>query len=539
MAKKKLGVGAQYFPQFSRENLIYVDKTELLYQMMQQGVHNFIVRPRRFGKSLLLDTIAAMHSGQREQFKGTWAYDNFDFEAEKRPVLRIDFTLIDYGTQPLAKGLARYLQIVASELGLEVGDGEAKELFLKILQLLGKNKGVVVLIDEYEMAVTDFVGKDDNRLEENIFALKKFYGTMKGAAQYIHRSYITGVSKIGKIGILSDLNMLNDLSLDERFSTLFGYTEQELRHYYAEYITAAAEHHSMSEEEVLAHVKQHYNGYSWDGIEQNRVYNPFSIVNFFQNFDLRNYWFSTGTPTMLTRGLRRQKITLEELEHLRTSSSLLENANLSEFYGIGLLFQAGYLTIKSIERREMEKEYILGFPNREVRESFAAYLLAEYVNKNWEETEHTIAFKLRQHLDGEQLREAFQIFAVVIASTGYDITKSTEGYFHTIMHVLLYSTGLNTFSELQSAEGRLDIICSSHKATYIFEFKLDGTAVEALGQIKKKGYATPFLAQAKAVFLIGVNFASAHKKITEIMVEKWDSERFVGIEDDFLPYLMD
>jgi hypothetical protein len=534
--KKRLSVGAQAFPQFQKENMIYVDKTERIYETMKLGVHNFIVRPRRFGKSLFLDTVAAIYEGKREQFKGTWAYDNIDWEAEKHPTLRIDFTQVEFHACSLEEGLKEYLLLVARNHNLPTYSSTSKGLFRDLITALGKDKGVVILIDEYEMPITDFVGEDgDSPLEDNIFTLKKFYGTMKGAGRFIHRTYITGVSKIGKIGVFSDLNMLNDLTLDPRFTTLFGYTETELRHYYAEYITEAAKSHQMTEEELLGHIKAHYNGYSWDGIAENRVYNPFSIVNFFQSFDLRNYWFETGTPTMLVRGARRQQITVEELENLETNSNLLQSANLKEFYSLALLFQTGYLTIKTVEKVGMEKLYTVGFPNQEVRESFATHLLAEYIGKDWENTEYTLAFKLKNHLDRQELKPAFQIFAAVIASTGYDITKHTEGYFHTIMHVLMYSTGLTTFSELQSAEGRLDTICTSYRAIYVFEFKLDGTAETALTQIKNKNYAVPFLNQPRPVYLIGVNFVSADKKINEILVEKWENDQFVRLKGDFTP----
>jgi hypothetical protein len=535
MAKKKLSIGAQAFAQLQREHMIYVDKTKHIHTLMGLGIHNFMVRPRRFGKSLLLDTIAAMHEGSREQFKDTWAYDHLDWEAEKRPVLRIDFTQIEFTASSLEQGLINYLTPMARAAGIDTTPLSAKELFNQLIAHLGSSQPVVILIDEYEMAVTDFVGKDEDKLQENIDTLKKFYGTMKGAGRYIHRSYITGVSKIGKIGILSDLNMLNDLTLDERFATLFGYTEAELRHFYAEYITEAARRHQCSEVEILGHIRNHYNGYSWDGIEENRVYNPFSIVNFFQSFRFVNYWFATGTPTLLTRGARRQKITLQELENLETTENLLQSANLQEFYSVALLFQAGYLTIKKIRPVGISMIYTLGFPNQEVRESFASYLLAEYVGKGWEETEYTLSFRLRTHLENEDLKPAFQIFAAVVASTGYDITKHTEGYFHTIMHVLLYSTGLVTFSELETAEGRLDTICIAHKSIYIFEFKLDGTAEAALRQIRDRQYAAPFAADSKTVYLIGVNFLSAEKRINQVLVERRENGQFVRMEGDFTP----
>ena len=535
MARKKLGIGAQAFQQFALENMIYVDKTEKIYELMQLGIHNFIVRPRRFGKSLLLDTIAAIYEGSKEQFKETWIYDKIDWAAEQRPTLRIDFTAIESDERSLERGLQDYLQPIIEDLGINLEDSSARNMFKRIVEQLGKTRPIVILIDEYEMPITDLVGLDEVKLQENIRTLKKFYGTMKGLSRFIHRSYITGVTKIGKIGILSDLNMLNDLTLDERFTTLLGYTETELRLFYAEYITEAARRYGVTEAEILEHIKHHYNGYSWDGIADNRVYNPFSLVNFFQSFQFRNYWFSTGTPTVLTRGARQQQITMEELENLETTGDLLESANLKEFYSLALLFQAGYLTIKKMEQKGVSTIYTLGFPNHEVRESFASYLLAEYVGKGWEETEYTIAFKLKNHLENEELAAAFQVFAPVIASTGYDITKHTEGYFHTIMHVLMYATGLTTFSELQSAEGRMDTICTTQNAIYIFEFKIDATAESALKQIHKRDYAQPFLVQNKNIYLIGVNFVTADKKINNILVEKWNGKQFVRLKGAFVP----
>jgi Predicted AAA-ATPase/PD-(D/E)XK nuclease superfamily len=535
MAKKRLGIGAQTISDFSEENIIYVDKTQTIYELMQLGKHNFIVRPRRFGKSLFLDTVAAIYENQRELFKETWAYDNIDWDAVARPTLRIDFTSIEYSSVSLEHGLKDYLQPIAEELGLQLGETSARNMFKRIIETLGKTKPISILVDEYELAITDFVGNDEAKLQENMHTLKKFYGTMKGSSRYIHRSFITGVSKIGRIGVLSDLNMLNDVTLDPRFAMLFGYTETELRQYYGDYIAEAALKFNMSETAILARIKDYYNGYSWDGIEENRVYNPFSIVNFCQSLDFRNYWFSTGTPSVLTRGARRQKITMEELENLETDVNLLESANLKEFYSVALIFQAGYLTIKKIQIKDIHTIYTLGFPNREVRESFASYLLAEYVDKGWEETERTIAYKLQTHLQNQELAKAFKIFPPVIASTGYDITKHTEGYFHTIMHVLMYSTGLTTFSELQSAEGRLDTICTAYQSIYIFEFKIDGTAQSALQQIKNQHYADPFLLGEKTVYIIGVNFVTQDKKINEIEVEKYENGAFVPLSGLFKP----
>ncbi len=342
-------------------------------------------------------------------------------------------------------------------------------------------------------------------------------------------------SKIGHLGALAELSMVNDLSLDERFSTLFGFTEAELRHYFAAYIAEAAKKLRRTEEEILNHIKFYYNGYSWDRISENQVYNPFAIVNFFQSSSFQSYWFDTGTPTTLVKGVKHQGLTMIDLENLKTGADLLKSANLKEFYSLALLFQAGYLTIKQVEQLEWEKEYTLGFPNREVRSSFAKHLLAEYVGKAVDYTDHTLSFKLRMHLENQELKPAFQVFAPVIASTGYDVVKRSEGYFHTIMHVLMYSTGLATFSEVQSLEGRLDTICIAFKAIYIFEFKLDGTAEGALAQIKAQGYAKPFLAQPKALYLIGVNFVSAEKRIDQVLVEKWDGENFVGLDGDFTP----
>ncbi len=532
MARQKLGIGVQAFQFFHNEGMTYVDKTEKIHELMQLGIHNFIIRPRRFGKSLLLDTISSIYEGSKEQFVGTWIYDKIDWEAQKRPTLRIDFTGIEYNVFSLEQGLQNYLRPIAKKLDIDLTQLSAKDLFKQIIEKMAEDKPIAILIDEYEMPVTDFVGKNEEKLQENIDTLKRFYSTMKFASRSIHRSYITGVTKIGRIAVLSDLNMLNDLSLDVRFSTLFGYTEAELHKYYGEYIELAAQKHGVSIEAISKRIKQHYDGYSWDGIEENKVYNPFSIVNFFQSLKFRNYWFNTGTPTILVRGARKQQITMQDLEHFFASGNLLENANLREFYSHSLLFQAGYLTIKEVMS---DDDFVLGFPNQEVRSSFASYLLAEYMDKDWANMEYTIAHKLKRHLEDEELQAAFQIFAPVISSTSYDITKHTEGFFHTIMHVLMYSTGLVTFSELENAQGRLDTVCIAEKAVYIFEFKLNETAEAAIRQIKTKNYATRFSVENKALYIIGVNFVSAEKKINEILVEKRENEVFTRLAGDFVP----
>lgn len=378
MARKKLGIGVQNFDFFKNEDIIYVDKTEKIWELMQLGMHNFIVRPRRFGKSLFLDTIAAIYAGRREQFADTWVYNNIDWETVQRPTLRIDFTAIDYKACSLEDGLKSYFSRLATTLGINQEGQSSKNIFIDLISKLSEHKPIAILIDEYEMAVTDFVGEDEEKLQANIVTLRDLYSTMKGMGAHIHRSYFTGVSKIGKIGVLSGLNMLNDLTLDERFTTLFGYTESELRHYYAEYITEAARRYDCTEEEILAQIKAHYNGYSWDAIEDNKVYNPYSIVNFFQSFKFRNFWFETGTPTVLARGAQKQYLDLEALDNIEVNSDVLSSANLREFYSTALLFQAGYLTIKKVERLGWEDIYTLGFPNREVHAAFAKYLLSEY-----------------------------------------------------------------------------------------------------------------------------------------------------------------
>lgn len=536
MAKKRLAIGIQAIEHFKAGNLLYVDKTEKIHELMEEWGYPFIVRPRRFGKSLLLSTLGAIYQGKKELFEGTWIYDKIDWEAVKRPVLRIDFTAIEYHAFSLEQGLQNYLRPIARGLSIDIEDLGAGDLFKQIIETLGKEQPIIILIDEYEMPVTDFVGKSEKEglLQENIFTLKKFYGTMKGMSAYIHRSYITGVSKIGQIGILSDLNMLNDLTLDARFTTLFGYTETELRKYYAEYITEGAAHHQRSEEDFLAHIKRLYNGYSWDGIEENKVYNPFSIACFFQSYRFENYWFATGTPTVLVRGARKNRISIDELEHFETTGDFLKSANLRDFYSESLLFQAGYLTIKEVKKWRWDESYILGFPNDEVRNSFAKYLLAEYVGKPVDNTDRTLSLRLRICLEKEQLKEAFAIFSSVIASVAYDITKHTEGFFHTVIHVLMYSTGLTVFSEIESAQGRLDLLCEADSSFYIFEFKLDETAETAISQIKKKNYHLPYLLEEKKIYIIGVNFLSAEKKINDIAVEKWNGQAFERAEQDFL-----
>ena len=510
MARKKVGIGVQNIQDFAIDNLIYVDKTEKIYELMQLGKHNFIVRPRRFGKSLLLDTIAAIYEGSKEQFQGTWAYNNIDWAAETRPTLRIDFTLIESDACSLEQGLQAYLQPIAEDLELNLTGNSAKDMFKRIIEHLGKTKPIAILIDEYEMAITDLVGKDEARLEENIFTLKKFYGTMKGSGRYIHRTYITGVTKIGQIGILSDLNMLNDLTLDERFTTLLGYTETELRHYYAEYITAAAKKYNMPETEILGHIKHRYNGYSWDGAT--RVYNPFGTLNFLDNRTFVNFWFATGNPKFLIEQMREKAF--YNIENQAVNGIIFEKFDIENIELTSLLFQTGYLTVKELGERD--NYYVLDYPNHEVRESMYQFLIDDLA-KNIHRGDSGLtmidlkkAFLVR---DTEQVREILNGILSDLPNEAF--LKQTEGLFHGLVHIIFNYLGIFIKSEVHSSRGRADAIVETPTDVFIFEFKINKTAAEAMAQIEKKKYADKYRASKKTLNGIAFNYNSIERCIDE------------------------
>ena len=514
---KKLPIGIQDFAKLRRGDYVYVDKTEHIHRLINSSSYVFLSRPRRFGKSLLVSTLRELFLGRREWFAGLWIENQLD--EKPYPVIYVDLNAIDYRNHSLEEELSKTILSTAEQYNISLTTTTAKNRFTELIQTLSSDgQKCVVLIDEYDKPITDLL-EEPEQAAEHVKTLKNFYGVLKSQDQHLHFVFITGVSKYGKVSIFSDLNNLYDITLDPAYATLTGYTLEEVQQNFGEHLAALPGTMNRSPEALLDKIKFWYNGYSWDAITS--VYNPFSLMCFFQAGSFRNYWFSTGTPTFLTQQLKKDQTSAYDLTHLSAPETLLASGDLHHVNIIALLFQTGYLTVKGIEELPSgEPRYQLGFPNQEVAISFQQYLLAEYLEEPVNKVSRSYVLPLIDSLLAPNWEQFFALVQSVFASIPYSLFSRQEKYFHSVMHVMLGTTGMLVYSEVQTAQGRIDTVVDTPERTLIFEFKMDQSAAVALQQIRTQGYAERFGRADKSTLLIGVSFSTDERRVGEWTVEK-------------------
>ncbi|MFN4152109.1 MAG: AAA family ATPase, partial [Candidatus Sericytochromatia bacterium] len=356
-------------------NMLYVDKTKDIYNLLSSGeTYYFLSRPRRFGKSLLISTLEEIFLGNKELFKDLYIYEKIEWK--KYPIIRIDFTGLVYveGIEGFKSSLLNELKNIGLRYKINLKeDKDYKLAFRELLEELSKINKVVILIDEYDKPIVEYI--DDSEIRDNMRSIiKDFYIVLKESDKYIQFAFLTGVSKFSKISVFSGLNNLTDLTMDKNYSTMLGYTQDELEYYFEDRIKLLAEELEISFEEAKQELKKWYNGYSWDG--KNFVYNPFSILNVLKDKMLNNYWFKSGTPTLLIKLIKEKEIDIEALENFEASDALLDSFEIDDIEVESLLFQTGYLTIKEIKNpKSPYRKYILNYPNTEVKESLLNNIL--------------------------------------------------------------------------------------------------------------------------------------------------------------------
>lgn len=512
---QELPIGVQEFSKLRSKEYLYVDKTEQIAKLLSGSGYYFLSRPRRFGKSLLVSTLKEIFSGNKSLFEGLWIEDKIEWR--NYPVLHFSFTEIDYKILGLEKAIEENLFYQASLYDIELKtttiNTQLQELVRKLHQKF--NERVVILIDEYDKPIIDFLGKDEIHIaEENREIMKNFYSPIKSLDPHLRFFFLTGVSKFSKVSIFSDLNNLNDISLGNNFADLLGYTESEVLHYFSNYIKITAKTNGISEEELLQEIRLWYNGYNFKGSE--KVYNPFSVLNFFDKQEFNNYWFETGTPTFLV------KLVIQggyyDMQNIEASLSSLGKFELRDLSPIAMLFQTGYLTLKENLVFDI---YRLGYPNKEVANSLEQLLLAEYAKKQTTETT-SLLYQLKVNFDNNKLDKVFIHLNSLFASIPYQIFETKkESYYHSIIYLTFKLLGYYTQSEVSTSEGRIDAVVQAQNFIYILEFKVSDTAQNALQQIKDKKYADKYKMEkenGKQIFLIGV--ACNEKTITDYLVEE-------------------
>ena len=510
---RKYPIGIQSFENIRKEGYLYVDKTALIYQLVQTGKYYFLSRPRRFGKSLLLSTLQAYYEGKKELFEGL-AMASLEKDWKTYPVLLLDlnaqrYDSVDSLTSILNDTLCEWERLYGTQESETTLSLRFKGVIQRAAEKTGRN--VVVLIDEYDKPMLQAIhNKELQSSYRNI--LKAFYGVLKSKDAYLQFALLTGVTKFSKVSVFSDLNNLMDISMDNRYAAICGITEQELVTDLGEYIRDLSETLQVSYENLLRELQERYDGYHF--VEDSEgLYNPFSLLNTFARKKLGNYWFETGTPTYLVELLKENHYPLEHLTYEQATADTLTGIDTVDSSPIPVLYQSGYLTIKDYDP-EFET-YTLGFPNKEVEEGFTRFLLPYYAHiRSGSSAFHIVNFvkEVRSgNIDGFMKR--LQSF---FSDTPYELVRDLELHYQNVLFIIFRLVGFYTQAEYHTSEGRVDLVIRTDQFIYVMEFKLDGTAEEALQQIEEKQYALPFVSDSRRLFKVGVNFSNATRNI-----EKW------------------
>ncbi|MGV8095658.1 MAG: AAA family ATPase [Mangrovibacterium sp.] len=505
---RKYPIGIQTFSEIINGGFIYIDKTQLIHQLITSGKYYFLSRPRRFGKSLLLSTIEEIFKGSKELFKGLWIEDRWDW-TQKHPVIHIEFSKMPYQEVGLQEAIFRTLRKQAALLGLELESDNLKEAFEELIEKAASTGQVVILIDEYDKGIIDYL--DDIPLAEaNRTVMKNFYSVIKGSDAYIRLLLITGVSRFSKVSIFSDLNNLRDITLSPGYATLTGITQQELEADFSWEITEM----QQIDPDILEKLKKWYDGYSWN--IKDRVYNPFSLLNFMVEQVFRNFWFQTGTPTFLVKLVRKKKEF--KFEQTQLNENALGNFDIADPLLSALLFQTGYLTIKGYNA--ITRTYLLDYPNQEVADSLLDNLLSVY-REVFPGDSSAVTGSLLLALLNHDIPGVISALNDMIVSIPYDHWRADhESIFHIIMHLAFKKIGVDIESEVHSSRGRCDVLIKTSTHIYALELKLDLSAREALDQIIEKGYLQPYQSDLRPKVAIGINFSSEKRAIEQYLVKE-------------------
>ena len=515
MNERFLPIGIQDFEKLRTGNYLYVDKTPLIYQLARTSTPYFLSRPRRFGKSLLLSTMEAYFLGKKELFKGL-AIETLEKEWIEYPVLKISFGVNSYeNNERLKSRLDSIVSENEARYNIEKQSDDPAERFANIIREVSKkfNQKLVILIDEYDKPILDALYTEFE--EQNRQELRSFYSPLKDSDKYIRFLFITGITKVSHVNIFSGLNQLNDISLNQDFSTICGVSETELENYFFPEIQALAEKQGLSVEETKNKLAEMYDGYHF-AYESEGIYNPFCLLKCFYEKMFGSYWFESGTPSFLVKTLQNQPLELEHLINGRIATeNQFKNYDPDSKNMLAVVYQSGYLTIKDFEN-EM-RFYTLDFPNREVEEGFLDVLLQKFVSVPYDDVGLEIN-NLRIALKNCNIDKVLSIIKAAIADLPTVVKKNMcENYYESVTHLMFRMTGMRVVSELQSVAGRSDVVVATKDSVFIFELKMDKgrpfeeVAEDALKQIDANGYSDRFAVSGKKMLKVGVVFSSEGK----------------------------
>lgn len=520
MSGLKFPIGEQDFSWIRQQGFIYIDKTSLIYDLINEGTGYFLSRPRRMGKSLLLSLFKALFSGERHLFEGL-AIAKTDYVFTRYPIVALDFSrLTTTSAEALIATLNNQLQRIADQHHLGLIHREQPNSMLEelVYRLSEGQKRVVILIDEYDKPLVDHLSDLPLALSYREI-LNNFFAMTKSLYEHIRFLFVTGVSKFAKTSLFSGMNHLNDLSLQHRYAALLGITEQEIDENLSFAVEKIAEQRGETAAETRRLMRTWYNGYRFARLPTSeKVYNPLSLISFLKEGELTNYWFSTGTPTFALDMIQKTQYPIIDFEMgIKAGSEIETSHDLQRLDLIVLLYQTGYLTIADYS--ETSQIYVLHFPNEEVRHSFFTHLLHLFLAIEPAQARPYLE-RIRQALNEANFAFFVEVCNSLLARIPYPIHIAKEAYYHSLLYVMLYSIGFEVEAEVMTNRGRLDLKLILGNKLYILEFKLDASAEIALEQIRQQQYYLGYAEKGLEIFLVGINFNSEERKIDEWLLSQ-------------------
>ena len=518
---KKLPLGIQTFKKIVESNCVYADKTEYIYNLIEDASCYFLSRPRRFGKSLLLDTIGEVFLGNKELFKGLFIYTS-DYDFAPHPVIRLDMSNIANDTpESLNHSTLSRLKHIYDTEGFNFNETKASDAFVNLIILLNQKHGakVVVLIDEYDKPLLDHLHEPESA-EANRRVMRKFYGILKSMDAYLRFTFITGVSKFSKTSIFSGLNHLRDITMTKKYACICGIPVTDLDKYFGEHIESLKNLNIFSDiDNMHDAILSWYDGYSWDGV--NRVINPFALLNFLMEERFGNFWYATGSPKFLIDMIKDRPEYFMRIKNLALTNESLDAFDIGQMYIESILFQTGYLTVEYITAEEGIPAYHLKIPNREVKNAFNLQVLSGLTESGDVLTGIT-GREIKIALNKGDMQKMLEMLRGLFASIPYELHISKEAYYHTVFYAVMLVLGFEVAAEVSTSRGRVDAVLELSDKVYVIEFKYEniaGDATEeekqavynktldtAMAQIKDKGYHEKYIGLGKTIHLAAFAF---------------------------------
>lgn len=515
---KRLAIGTQSFEKLINNDSLYIDKSRQIYQLVTEGNSYFLSRPRRFGKSLLLSTLESLFSGEKELFKDLWIAKS-DYNWKKFPVIKINMPSCASinSENSLDSILQGKLQRIACKHGIELKAMPAAQMLENfILSLSAKGQKVVILIDDYDRAIVDHIGNPET-LQINRVILKDFYSVLRELDEHIHFSMLVGITNLARVSLFSNFSNLNDISLHKGYGSILGFTHEELLSSFNIYLNEIGLHLSLGRDTLMENIHKWYGSYRF-GDSSQQVYNPWSILKLMHEQEFKDYWFNTGSISLMAKLIRESNYSLSELESPSASSGLLNRLDLNNMGLVPLMYQTGYLSINNLHHRKNKVSYDLAYPNLEVEQSFIEHMMHDFLLVQTDVSESFLR-QMIYALKEDHLGEFFEILKEFISEVSSHIVMDNDAFYQNMFYLILKNLNQGISAQVSSSSGRIDAILETSGNIYVLEIKLHGSKEDALNQIKEQAYFENYIGLNKEINLIGVAFDMNEHQIKDWFVE--------------------